>query len=160
MTNPMHRKTIQFELTEDHITLLQAMNIRWDSAMFGAPAGDTKRPFGSSGSGVIRREICDMLGYEPVTTDEFDHPVYDNDDEDAALETYRECDTALQIVLSCQTFEPGVFEKQEYTRDWERVAVEHGDECPGCGAEVSTAVAGMFGEWHCNACGVKQWVSQ
>lgn len=121
MTDETVYKTVQFELTEDHITLLQEMNVRWDTSLFGGPGIDTKRPFGNSGSTVIKREICDMLGYESVATDEHGHDVYDHADVEEAMKVYTDLGKALQIVLHCQTFEPGVFETPKYHRDWERV---------------------------------------
>lgn len=147
-------RTITFELRQAHLDLLEQTNVRWSNVEYGAPGIDEKRPFGNSGSACIEREICDYLGYEPVTEDRYGNPVYDEEERSDAVETYGELDSALQIVLSCQTFTPGVFEKQEYTRNWRRVAVAHGDDCPSCGNEVSLAIQIAYGEYTCPECGM------
>lgn len=142
----------QFHLTQDHIDLLEHARVRWSSVEYGAPAIDDKRPFGNSGRSVIEREICQILGYEPVAQ-EMGREVYDEDEKQEAIETYNELDTAMRIVLRCQTFRPGLFEtSDDYGSDWERVKVEHDDDCPVCGERVSLATQGMFGEYTCPEC--------
>ena len=37
----------EFELLEDHITLLQNAYLEWDEGCTGAPAIDCKRPYGN-----------------------------------------------------------------------------------------------------------------
>jgi ribosomal protein S27AE len=147
----------EFHLTQDHIDLLEQANIRWSDVEYGAPGIDEKRPFGNSGSAYIEREICEYLDLEPVATDHEGRDVYDDDEKHEAIDTYNELDTALRIVLSHQTFTPGVFVKENlYLDDWERQVVERGDDCPSCGNEVSLSVAGAHGEWRCDECGVMQ----
>jgi hypothetical protein len=147
----------RFHLTDDHITLLEHVSIRWSDVEYGAPGIDEKRPFGNSGSSYIEREICEYLGLEPVATDDYSGPIYDDEEEREAIQTYNELDTALRIILSKQTFTPGVFVNEKaYGHDWHRKVVEHGDDCPSCGAEVSLSIAGMYGEWRCSECGVTQ----
>lgn len=148
-----------FHLTEDHVALLQHVNIRWTDAEYGGPGVDAKRPFGNSGCDYIEREICEYVGLEPVTEDRYGTPVYDEEERREAVKTYDRLDTALTVVLSCQTFTPGVFTADNYRDNWSRETVEHGGGCPACGADVSLSVAGMFGEWICKECGVLQEIS-
>ena len=148
---------VKFHLKQDHIDLLEHANIRWSDVEYGAPEMDSKRPFGNSGSIYIEHQICEYLGLEPVATDHEDNPVYDDEEKREALRTYNELDTALRIVLSKQTFKPGVFfNKKDYGHDWHRIVVDHGDDCPSCGADVSLSVASMYDEWQCSECGVIQ----
>lgn len=156
MAERITRDTITFQLRQEHLALLEHVNIRWSNVEYGGPGVDEKRPFGNSGSGYIEREICEYLGLDPISEDRHGAPIYDEDERHDAVQRYEELDTALQIILTCQTFTPGVFEKQQYGRDWERVVVEHGDDCPSCGTEVSLSIASMNGKWWCDECGVMQ----
>lgn len=154
----------EFHLTQDHIDLLQHVNIRWMDAEYGAPQVDPKRPFGNSGRSYIEREICEYLGLEPIATDREGTDVYDDDEQREAVETYHELDTAMKIVLRCQTFTPGVFATSgKYKRDWKRqtagdLGLETGDECPVCNervlepTSVVSVVITMAGDMKCRNC--------
>ncbi len=102
---------VTFEVTSEHLTLLRAMHWRWDDCEFGAPAVDSKRPFGSS-SGIVG-DIADALG-----RDDYDPDNEDQDDELRGI--YAETMTVLMIGLSCGSFEPGMYE--QVGTSWKRVA--------------------------------------
>lgn len=145
-----------FKLKQEHIDLLANVYIRWHDAEYGAPEIDTKRPFGNSGS-LIESDMCEALGL-------------DQDDDSAvarATELYHDLDTALQIVLQEQTFEPGVFISEAYSSDWQRMTVGEiglvtGDACPMCGANDVSGVelpaivkSGTGNFMKCRSCGTR-----
>jgi len=110
-----------FELKEEHLKLLQNTYIRWDDCEYGAPAIDSKRPFGNSGRYTIILEMAETLGIKTFK----DVEGYDTVTEEQAeyLETlWGETQTALQIILRNRTFKPGVFEATGYSVDWKRVS--------------------------------------
>lgn len=102
-----------FTLTAEHVRLLSESCVRWDSAEFGAPAIDPKRPYGNSDA---YSDMAEILGknYDPESKDagkleaEFD-------------KLHSELEKALQIVLQCKTFEPGTFVSSAYMNEWSRV---------------------------------------
>lgn len=56
----------QFAVTEDHIALLENINLVWEDAEFGAPAVDCKRPYGNSS---VYYDIAEILGIEKEEDD-------------------------------------------------------------------------------------------
>lgn len=139
----------RFHLKEDHIKLLQNMNIRWNNKGYGSPEVDSKRPFGNSGTKDIEEDICDYLNLNKNNEDDIEY----------ARNIYDGLDVAMEIVLSLKTFDSGVFEAEKYGGEWSRVAVEHDGECPSCNEHVSLSIASMYGEWKCSECGVKQAIN-
>jgi ribosomal protein S27AE len=65
---------------------------------------------------------------------------------------------AIEIVCTNKTFKPGVFEYDVSRDRWQRKRVEHNGDCPSCGKDVSLSIAGIYGEWVCNKCGVTQHI--
>ena len=101
----------EFELTADHIKLLQQAYIGWEDCETGAPAIDCKRPYGNS---YVPGDIAEILGWElgeDGLTDE---------QEDLAYALHKETETALQIILTHKTFEPGKFRMNSHYK-YERV---------------------------------------
>lgn len=93
----------RFVLKEEHILLLQSMCWEYTDCETGAPAVDCKRPYGNSDVPFDVAEILD------VTLPE------DNDDAyrekiDEIMQFHYESHTALEIILSTQSFKPGVYE--------------------------------------------------
>lgn len=110
----MNLKT--FELKREHIKLLKEANISWDDCEFGAPCMDPKRPYGNS---YVEGDIIEALGlYEGFYEDEGYRPSYL---EDEARSFHREMETALRVVLSAQSFEPGIYREKPSGRYWEYV---------------------------------------
>jgi len=102
----------QFNLTKEHILLLQNAYAEFNSNMYyGAAAIDTKYPYGDYN---VPESIAKILGIE----------YNDEDDElrEKLLKIHRETGTALQIVLRTGSFQPGLYEhpKFEYT-NWRLV---------------------------------------
>lgn len=84
---------MQFELTENHITLLTNSFIGWQDAEYGALAVDPKRPYGNSS---VEYDIIELLDLE-------DH------EEDFARQVHQETLTALQIILQTRQFKTGTY---------------------------------------------------
>lgn len=107
-----------FFLTEDHIALAQRMNVRYEDGIeFGAPAIDPKRPYGN---GDVICDIAEILGIKQEG--------FCGDDEEFSerqwkeLEAlHRQMETALQVILTAKSFEPGMYEAQKYIDDWRKV---------------------------------------
>jgi len=114
----------RFELREEHVKLLAAAYVSWNECEFGAPGIDCKRPYGHSSHSETMTAIAKILGEQRVTCPhcgESPAPEGDDADEQRWEKLHRETGTALQIILRCQTFEPGVYECDEYRTNWARV---------------------------------------
>ena len=55
------KKTIEFNLHEDHLTLLRNFYVSWQWCEFGAPEINPKRPYGNSD---VLEDIRELLGFE------------------------------------------------------------------------------------------------
>jgi hypothetical protein len=108
---------MKFELTENHIKLLNRMYVEWDdSAYDGAPAINIKRPYGNS---AVAYDV-----YEIIHGKEWDYGEYDEEMPEEIyeqmLELHQETRTALQIVLCTKSFESGLYELKSAwdSRSW------------------------------------------
>jgi hypothetical protein len=109
----------QFELTENHIKLLNRMYVYWDDDSYdGSPRIDSKRPYGNSDVVNDVYEIIHGKEWDYDEQDEMPEEIYEQ-----MLELHRETATALQIVLCTKSFEPGTYEiKKAYnSRSWGKV---------------------------------------
>jgi hypothetical protein len=107
-----------FELTEDHVKLLRAMYVDWEDSEFGAPCIDPKRPYGNSD---VENDIAEELGWE-VFEDHDGEKHLSSEQYELAQRLHRETQTALQIVLSTGSFEPGNYvQRRRYGKDWDKV---------------------------------------
>jgi hypothetical protein len=59
---------MQLTITEDHLLLLENMYIDWNSDEYGAPAVDSKRPYGNSS---VIHDIGEILGKPPDEEDDY-----------------------------------------------------------------------------------------
>lgn len=105
-----------FELKVEHIKLLRRAYISWEDCEFGAPAIDCKRPYGNSS---VISDIAEILGEEPKYCPHCGEPLEELDKE-RYTELHTETQTALQIILHCKTFEPGVYVLEGYGKNWKR----------------------------------------
>jgi hypothetical protein len=111
--------TEQFQLTENHIKLLNCVYVYFDGDSYdGAPAVDTKMPYGNSNT------VGDV--YEILFGKEFDYGEHDEMPEElysGLLRIHEETATALQIILFTKSFETGLYEKfKPYCdRSWRKV---------------------------------------
>lgn len=105
-----------FELTEDHVKLARKMYVSWWDCETGAPCIDPKRPYGNS---YVPGDVAEILGYE--TNEDGD---LTEDQEERAIALHEEMQTALQVILSSGSFEPGSYAKADrYGNDWKKVDV-------------------------------------
>jgi hypothetical protein len=103
----------QFEVTPDHIKLLQAMYVDWNDSENGAPTINPKRPYGNSD---VTCDIAKILGWDlPEDEDEIDEKYNIQADK-----IHREMETCLQILLVNMSIEQGIYEKESYRKDWKK----------------------------------------
>lgn len=114
-----------FDLTEEHITLLRAASVDWHNLEWGAPMIDGKRPYGN---GNLHQDIWEELNPESEWNEDYGMPEdwtpaqWEAERERLAA-LHRETGTALQVVLSAGTFEPGRYISPKYHRHlWRRDA--------------------------------------
>lgn len=100
----------QFRVTEDHLKLIRAFNIRWDDCEFGAPAVDPKRPYGNSSALADIAEILGIVGEELTGEEEL-----------RCNTLHSETETALQIAIATGVFKPGLYEARPYSSEWKFV---------------------------------------
>jgi len=104
----------EFVLREKHLKLLSKMNVDWDDAEFGAPCIDPKRPYGNSS---VIEDMAEILGLGGETCPHCGEMLKQQDKE-RLLNLHKETETALQIVLSTQSFKPGIYVADKYSGDW------------------------------------------
>ena len=108
------QKVRTFTLTTNHIKLLREMHVGWQDCETGAPEIDPKRPYGNS---YVPGDVARILtGHRPGPNDE---PLTE-DEEHHYILLHNETKTALQIVLSTGTFEPGKYVCEDYGRKWKK----------------------------------------
>lgn len=111
---------VTFDLTHDHLKLLQRMNVGWCDDEFGAPEIDPKRPYGNSD--VLRDMVELLMPNVPWDSESYDPPGGLPESTIAALNAiHKEMETALQVVLAAQSFEPGRYTAEKYSTKWRRV---------------------------------------
>jgi len=127
----------EFTLREQHLKLLSRMNVGWDDAEFGAPCIDPKRPYGNSS---VINDLAEILGLEGKTCPHCGEYL-EEQDEERLTNLHKETETALQIVLSTQSFKPGTYIADKYGIDW-KLKEEQGEkaECNEIDEEDSELV--------------------
>lgn len=105
---------MEFELTEDHIMLLQESEWNWNDSCFGAPGIDPKRPFGNSSG--IACQIAEILDWEPQDKDADGDACFSSDQKGDACDIWSETLTAIHVILSARSFTPGlyIYEKDKW----------------------------------------------
>jgi hypothetical protein len=97
----------RFELKEEHIKLINRMYVYFDDFSYdGAPAIDSKRPYGNSSVAYDVYEILFGKEFDYDEHDEMPEELYED-----LMKVHKETATALQIVLCTKSFEPGTYEK-------------------------------------------------
>lgn len=102
-----------FRVTEQHLLLAKQMRVSWWGDEFGSPAIDCKRPYGNSD---VLKDISKILG-EPGPDEEGCFAVHVVNRYEAL---HDEMKTALQIFLTLQTFQTGVYETDDLGYEWMR----------------------------------------
>lgn len=92
-----------FILREEHVKLLRAASVATNSAEWGAPTIDPKRPFGN---GDITGDMARILGMpDPSELGQTERARAHG----ALTRLYQELAQALQVVLAAGSFEPGTY---------------------------------------------------
>lgn len=99
----------KFTLTEDHIKLLENTYVEWSDRENGAPAIDSKRPYGNSN---VAYDVAEILEWS-YGKDEENYEELSSEQLYQADKLHRETETALEIVLQTKSFIPGNYEKEK-----------------------------------------------
>lgn len=112
----MSNEVDRFTLTTDHVQLLRAANVGWHHSEWGAPCIDGKRPYGN---GDLYDDIASLTGMA-VECDHCGHNVLGENDRAHLDALHKSMKTALQVVLSSGSFEPGEYVSPKYGHNWRR----------------------------------------
>jgi len=128
----------RFEIKSEHLKLIQRFYVDWNYCEFGAPEIDPKRPYGNSD---VHRDMIKILGIEELKEGIYKFKLFgkewllkgedkyniylDGADEKTLIEEldklHEETETTLQICLDTQTFQTGIFEREEYIGKWKKI---------------------------------------
>jgi hypothetical protein len=98
----------EFEITEDHLKLVRAMEMGWDDSEFGAPGIDSKRPYGNS---TVYYDIAEILEIEP------EEDGFSSDQESFMFDVWQDTQIVLQILID--NLDTGIKAGNVYTKDEE-----------------------------------------
>lgn len=117
-------------MKKEHLKLLRETCVGWNDCEFGAPEIDPKRPYGNSG---VYGDIAEILGISnkcPHCGHETEG--FTEEQKELMDKLHKETETALQLLLKYGKIELGVYEADDYKRDWKRVkSVGSGVQCGG-----------------------------
>ena len=115
----------EFEITQDHLTLLQNMLVEWDSGdespdYRGVPSINKKKPYGNYDYLSSINNMLD-LGFEQDDEGEFDEEATE-----VLRSLHEDTEHVLQIVLATGEMRPGKYKRaEEIPWEWERVKSSH-----------------------------------
>lgn len=97
----------EFEITEEHLKLMQRMYVLYCDDEFGAPCIDPKRPYGNSDvltdiSKILDESFAELFGSYPIPSPE---------QSNRFTKLHEETVIALQICLATLSFEAGIYIK-------------------------------------------------
>lgn len=99
-----------FSLTHEHITLLRGAKVSHNGGVETGTAGlDLRHPYGG---GYMHDKMARLLGIKDVMSAEL---------RTRMDKLHNEMATALQIILATGAFEVGVYEADDYRRNWRAV---------------------------------------
>ena len=107
----------EFTLKAEHVKLLSKACVGWQDCETGAPTIDPKRPYGNSD---VASDVAEILGLEAKRCPHCGEELEETD-KDMLMEWHKETETALQVILSAQSFEPGTYVEIKY-QTWKRKA--------------------------------------
>lgn len=127
--------TRTFILKNEHLKLLQNMEVGWQDVEFGAPEIDPKRPYGNSSVyqdmlelfGLKKKEEgiyqFTLFGKKYLLGGEDEKNIELNNDKliQVLFDLHKETQFALEICLRTGKFETGVFTCEEYSSNWKKV---------------------------------------
>lgn len=102
-----------FEVTEDHVKLLQRAWVSWEDCEFGAPSIDCKRPYGNSD---VYGDLAEILWGDA----QYANQEAELTEEQMAqlLKVHQETKIALQIFLRVGYMKPGRYVGEKYGSEW------------------------------------------
>lgn len=106
-----------FDLTNNHIRLIENMRFDFNDIEFGAPCVDPKRPYGNS---YIYEDMASILAIDPdfVNPDDPSDILFSIEDIDLMDKLHKETETALQVIVVTKSFEPGLYVSDKYRNNW------------------------------------------
>lgn len=117
----MFDETETFEVTEDHIKLLENVCITWSSMETGAPQVDPKRPYGNS---AVVGDMIEILEREDeATTIENGHPRITDEAHDEMMSLHGDMEQVVSILFDnpASGIEPGKYERERYGGTWTKI---------------------------------------
>ena len=91
----------RFTLTSEHVALLKRMLVEWEDEPYdGAPAINSKRPYGNSD---VCGDVAEIVGLTPSEDDDGEKQ-WPKGTRERCLALHRETEKALQICLTAQVF--------------------------------------------------------
>lgn len=103
----------KFELTKDHLKLLQGMEVCWDAGEYGAPAIDCKKPYGNS---YVEEDIANILGWK--LKNRHGEEELSDEQELLAQKLHQEMEFVLQICLQTLSFKEGIYKRENEWSKW------------------------------------------
>lgn len=112
------KDNIKFELTNQHIKLLNRFVVNWSNCEYGAPEINPKRPYGNS---FVEGDIAEILGIDGEVKDDGEKLLSDKQ-QDELYKIHLETKLALEIVLQFGEAKIGeYFRKRWIGGKWERI---------------------------------------
>jgi len=116
---------IKFELKKEHVLLLK--NLRWSVNSLGIISGVADEgdliapPFGETN---IYDAISLILNGKPENVDLLTHDeffIYTDEQKAEWDKLYSELPTALEIIISNNSFDTGIYKTKYHLRDWKKI---------------------------------------
>ena len=96
--------------------------VEWDNCEFGAPGIDPKRPYGNSD---VIDDMARIIKLPKKGNYDYEEECWNKKASDKLKDLHRQMQVALQIILSCQSFKPGLYKRKDnYSKDWKFVEVD------------------------------------
>ena len=116
----------RFRVTDEHLKLVRRMYFSWEDGEFGAPAVDSKRPYGNSG---VYTDMMEILGWDSKPTVTINGESYEVDAgweiplaaEKLLRQLHEETRLVLQIAVQVGEFKAGIYESDELGYRWKAV---------------------------------------
>jgi hypothetical protein len=110
-----------FVVRKEHLKLAKRMVVYWNTNCYlGAPAVDSKRPYGDSS---ILENIGEIIGEKPEDKDG-DYPIYSERQLLRFGNLHKDMEHVVQILLANLGLKQGVYEADDYDTNWRPKSVK------------------------------------